>query len=302
MKKLHTLPPAPLYYPQSGTRRSVCGGIGLLAIALLAIALLASSPAARAAALNDTGAATYGNATANDLTSEPADYPGQDASHGRDAAAKAGILTKVGSGNAGFDFTKIDANGNTLPADAATWSCVQDNATGLVWEVKSDDGGLHDKDWTYSWYNSTGVNDGGSSGFAGQGSCGGTVVEGCDTEKFVTRVNTTGLCGHNDWRLPSSKEQLTIVDNNRTNPAIDTNYFPNTPSAHFWTATPFVDRWGYVTSWFVDFEQGRVDFDHTPGTTFYVDNGCTYLPEGGNSAASVGGRGNGYSVRLVRGE
>ena len=37
----------------------------------------------------------------------------------------------------------------------------RDNVTGLIREVKTDDGGLHDKDWTYTWYNgTTGTADG----------------------------------------------------------------------------------------------------------------------------------------------
>lgn len=224
-------------------------------IGLFAIALLARGPAL-AAGLNDTGITTYGNDSSNLLASEPADYPGQDAGHGRDAAAKVGILAKVGGGNAGFDFSKIDANGKILPATAAAWSCVRDNVTGLVWEVKTDDGGLHDKDWDYSWYNSTGVNDGGYAGKAAGGWCGDTVVGGCDTEKFVAAVNFGGLCGAMDWRVPSRKELLTIVDNSRTGPAIDTNYFPNTRSGFCWSSSPSIHLW--TAAWTVSFVNGFV--------------------------------------------
>lgn len=226
-------------------------------VSLCAIALLALGPAL-AAGLNDTGIQTYGNASPNVLTSEPADYPSQDASHGRDAAAKAGTLVKVGGGNAGFDFTKIDASGNALPANASTWSCVRDNVTGLFWEVKTDDGGLHDKDWTYTWYNSTVVNNGGSAGTASGGSCGGTVAAGCDTEKFAAAVNANGLCGVTDWRLPSRQELLTILDNSRINPSprIDTNYFPNTKSSPFWSSSPDAHGSGYA--WYVSFNYGDV--------------------------------------------
>jgi len=211
---------------------------------------------ALAAGLNDTGITTYGDASSNTLTSEPAAYPGQDASHGRDAAAMAGTLTKVGGGNAGFDFTKIDASGNPLPASATTWSCVRDNVTGLLWEGKTDDNGLHDKDWTYTWYNSTGVNDGGSAGTAAGGSCGGTVAAGCDTEKFVAAVNASALCGTTGWRLPTRNELLSIVDNSQVNPAIDTSYFPNTMSSHFWSSSPGADYSG--SAWYVYFSYGNV--------------------------------------------
>jgi hypothetical protein len=31
---------------------------------------------------------------------------------------------------------------------------VRDNVTGLVWEVKTADGGLRDQKWSYTWYDS----------------------------------------------------------------------------------------------------------------------------------------------------
>jgi len=45
--------------------------------------------------------------------------------------------------------------------------------------------------------------------------------------------------GYRDWRLPTPQELLTIVDNSRYNPAIDTTYFPNTPSGGFWSSISY---------------------------------------------------------------
>jgi hypothetical protein len=36
-------------------------------------------------------------------------------------------------------YTKLDASGNDLPDEAASWVMVRDNVTGLIWEVKTDD-------------------------------------------------------------------------------------------------------------------------------------------------------------------
>ena len=94
---------------------------------------------AHATALNDTGITTCSNETQNGLPCPVAGYPRQDAEYGTNK----------------FDFTKIDANGNALPVTATNHSCVKDNVTGLMWEVKTDDGGLRDKDWYYTWYDST---------------------------------------------------------------------------------------------------------------------------------------------------
>ncbi|MEX2366288.1 MAG: hypothetical protein WD601_06750, partial [Pseudohongiellaceae bacterium] len=67
----------------------------------------------------------------------------QDAYIGRDYLAQtSGLASKTGAGLAGFDFTKLDASGNALPANASDWNCVQDNHTGLMWEVKKTEG-LH---------------------------------------------------------------------------------------------------------------------------------------------------------------
>jgi hypothetical protein len=46
--------------------------------------------------------------------------------------------------------------------------------------------------------------------------------------------------GADDWRLPSVKELVTIVDDTRRNPAVDPNAFPGTPSDLFWASTPSV--------------------------------------------------------------
>ncbi|MGK3962991.1 DUF1566 domain-containing protein [Sorangium sp. So ce118] len=49
------------------------------------------------------------------------------------------------------------------------------------------------------------------------------------------------LAGQSDWRLPSAKELLSIVDDQRSGPAIDLEAFPGTPSDPFWSSTPAID-------------------------------------------------------------
>ena len=61
---------------------------------------------------------------------------------------------------------------------------------------------------------------------------------------------------HDDWRLPTRAELLTLVDDTRNSPAIDVEAFPGTPSAWFWTATPYAyDPKNYA--WFVHFFNGN---------------------------------------------
>jgi hypothetical protein len=152
----------------------------------------------------------------------------------------------------GFSFTKLDANGNDLPASATDWSCVRDNVTGLIWEVKTDDGGLRDQNWTYTWYNPDPTTNGGDPGVQDGGACEGST---CDTLGYAAAVNAQGLCGASDWRLPETEELRSIVSYDRYGPAIDTNYFPDTRSTWFWSASPDVGSSG--DAWTVGFNEGR---------------------------------------------
>lgn len=180
---------------------------------------------------NDVDCALSGsNETGNGLDPVPS---GQDATYGRDADPS---LNDDVDGHAGFSFTKLDAvSGGELAPSATDWACVKDNVTGLTWEVKTDDGGLRDKDHFYSWYNSTGVNDGGEPGTPDAADqC--ANADRCDTEKYVADINAVALCGYSDWRLPTPNELLSISDLSRVSPAIDTRFFPNAPTNRQWTS------------------------------------------------------------------
>ena len=211
--------------------------------------------------LNDTGVTLFGDATSNALTKEPVTHPGQDASFGRDAAAKAGALAKVGAGAKGFDFTKIANNGTALSAGASlgtasgAWGCTYDNVTGLLWEVKvSDPSHLRYMSHSYTWYDANPATNGGDAGTSSGGSC--RTSGRCNTEKFVQDVNSAGLCGHSDWRLPSVGELASIVDYGIASPGptIETGYFPNTPGSYFWSASANAYYSGYA--WNVNFNYG----------------------------------------------
>jgi len=168
---------------------------------------------------------------------------GQDAHFGRDASTN-----DDSDGAAGFSFTKLDAAGQPLAdqtQDYATqpWACVKDNYTGLTWEVKTTSG-LQDATSIYSWYNSTGINDAGFAGLENGGTC--TNGSGCDTEKYVNDINALssgqGICGLNNWRLPTTTELLSIVNNGAYIQAFDGNFFPNMQSpdddAGYWSSNP----------------------------------------------------------------
>lgn len=219
-----------------------------------ALALILTFPLAAHAELNDTGVSFCGAFSSGIFSpcvgTEPA---GQDFHYGRDAQAAAGTLVKIGGGEAGFDFTAIDASGNpTTPSSGANpHACVKDNLTGLIWEVKTNDGGLRDKDWTYTWYDSV-HNYGGYAGYASGGIC--MTNSRCDTEKYVADLNATALCGYTDWRMPTVKELEGIAHLGRNNPAIDPTYFPNTPGlGSFWSGSPHASS---DYAWYVNFYDG----------------------------------------------
>jgi hypothetical protein len=202
----------------------------------------------------------------------------QDAFFGRDAQAKAGTLTKVGGGMAGFDFTKIGASGKVLAkqdgawSDSGTetagtqWDCVHDNVTGLVWEVKRNDANhLRHMNHTYSWYNPDSTNNGGSAGTEASSTCKGVADETkCNTASYVTAVNAAGLCGKKDWRMPTVEELRNLAHTGRTNPTIDTDYFPNTSPNWTWSSSPYANGGG--VAWGVGFSDGSDGNDYKSGT------------------------------------
>jgi hypothetical protein len=133
-------------------------------------------------------------------------------------------------GKAGFSYTKLDVNGNDLSASTTTWSCVRDNLTGFIWEIKTDDGGVRDKDNKYFW---------GGTSAEGRNNANAHGEYSDDWNPLVADANQQTLCGFSDWRVPNIKELATLIDRGvTTGPTIDTAYFPNTIEDNYWTSTP----------------------------------------------------------------
>ncbi len=115
-------------------------------------------------------------------------------------------------------YTKLDAQGNDLPVSAKEWVMVRDNVTGLIWEVKTDDETIHDKDNEYTWYDSNPDTNGGEAGKPGDGK---------NTEEFIKALNAEKFGGFSDWRLPTIKELDSVVNLGGYETSIDTEYFPD---------------------------------------------------------------------------
>lgn len=64
--------------------------------------------------------------------------------------------------------------------------------------------------------------------------------------------------GSYGWRLPTPKELLSIVDNGRYDPAINTDLFPGTTDEWFWTSADFASTADadQNKAWFVRFDRG----------------------------------------------
>jgi hypothetical protein len=125
--------------------------------------------------------------------------------------------------------------GGPLPEGAyvvsASGAAVEDPRTGLTWQRVVASG-------TRAWLDALAY-------------CNGLVLEGTK-----------------DWRLPSYKELLSIVDFTRLEPAIDQAAFPGTPHQQFWSASPVGDMpW---RAYDVDFASGAPQFSGgAPTTTLY---------------------------------
>jgi hypothetical protein len=143
-----------------------------------------------------------------------------------------------------------------------------------MWEVKTNSGtkdtdttdsnhtNIHHKDNRYRWGGKSAI---GKTHASKEGSY------YDDWTGLVDGTNTEKLCGFNDWRVPNRKELRSIVDYSRTNPAIDSDYFPHTTTNYFWSSSPYAYNSG--NAWLL---------------YFYYGYGYYY------------GRGLSYRVRLVR--
>lgn len=133
-------------------------------------------------------------------------------------------------------YTKLDGSGNDLPDKATEWIMVRDNVTGLMWEVKTDDGFIHDKDNHYNWYDAQDV--------------------------FIASLNNEQYGGFADWRLPTVKELSNLLDSSLLFPSttLNTDYFPNASVRYYWSST----------GWIVLFGDGVVDYDELGWDGYYV--------------------------------
>ncbi len=196
--------------------------------------------------LNDTGATQCSDGNFALQACPQASHPGQDAQLGRDSKS---LTNDAADGAVGFSFTKVDSAGNTLAHNAATWSCVRDNVTGLLWDATAS------QEVSYTW--------------------------------ALAKAQATGFgskCGVSGWRLPTPQELANLVDNSvarsaTSTPVIDQKFFPDQKKAVYWSARD-ADATGSSTAvWGGDFEYGMLTVQsETASNRVRLVNGTAKTP------------------------
>ncbi|WP_230659630.1 Lcl C-terminal domain-containing protein [Psychrobacter sp. I-STPA10] len=172
-------------------------------------------------------------------------------------------LNQDGEVQAGADF-KYSKKIHQNPTTHETETCIQDDVTGLMWETKTDDDGLRDKDWAYTWFNPNNSENGGTKGSPGKDTCGGTLATSgnkCNSKAYIDRLNEIQYCGYNDWRLPEANELIGLLDYGQLKPPlVNKQYFTQPINYRFFmTATTA----SYFTSFMaIDFASGVVNEGH----------------------------------------
>lgn len=114
--------------------------------------------------------------------------------------SKTGQTTDYGAGSDG-DLERGVARSFTDNGDGT----ITDDVSGLMWEKKSDDGSIHDKDNQYTW-----------GQIAPPYSMNGTMVT-----TFLAGLNGGGgFAGHTDWRIPNIHELESLRNLETNNPAV----------------------------------------------------------------------------------
>lgn len=194
--------------------------------------------------------------------------PRQDAEHGRDSVIP--YLRKIGRGEHAFDFTKLDENGDEVSDDASEFSCVRDNVTGLIWELKepvlaaAPNTTLRAANNRYSYVNAAPGN-GGEAGEAAAANSSCPSDTDCGTQTYIDEVNDAVYCGGSNWRMPTLVELMSLADFSRRGQAhlLDPALFRYEPALslqnnlYYWTSETSAEGGGGISTWVFNNQNGN---------------------------------------------
>jgi hypothetical protein len=120
---------------------------------------------------------------------------------------------------------------------------ITDNLTGIVWAPNGNLMSMRDPHWEK------------------QGPASDGTVTWQHALDYVAKLNAENYLGHNDWRLPNSKELRSLVNNAQLNTAawLNNQGFTNAQAGDFyWSSTSFVNN--AVRAWVVDMTYGNTNY------------------------------------------
>ena len=188
--------------------------------------------------------------------------------------------TPAAIGTTGYSLVFKGCDANNVATYYDKTECVRDNSTGLIWQGQTGPGtGLRGNDQFKSNFDSTSALQkwDGSNWVAPT-----TEDINADTNSvgFKNAINSTNLCGGNNWRMPTFGELACLVKGEK--PAIDQEWFPyvaNSQVAAYWTSTPFTLPFNAFVPFDIELTDHKafyVNFYFGYGNIYYRDK--TYSP------------------------
>jgi hypothetical protein len=139
------------------------------------------------------------------------------------------------------NYKLLDKKGKPT-STAARCATIQES--GLTWELKTDDEGVHDKDNVYRW---------GGIGAEKSG-----IIFFDDWNTLLNAANKEKLCGFNDWRVPTIDELKTLVANTAIKPVANPEIFPLTLAVPYWSVSTYQNYPEHAQT--VDFATGASNY------------------------------------------
>lgn len=195
---------------------------------------------------------SYIDTAGNYPTGQDADYHTEESTYMKYYANGADYITQNNKPiSYSWEVTAVNIDGKEGKEKSRNfdliWGVVKDSNTGLVWEIKTTDGSIHDTTNTYSWN---------------------------ELQDHVTELNNMNFNGINTWRIPRLKELLTLVNHQDFRIAVDIAVFINCGKADYWTSTYYAKDTEHV--WTVDFSDGRIFLQ--PINILYSEDSIDHLP------------------------